>query len=217
MRVELYCGDDSDRLARLAVLENAGPSGVWRGRLPKEHGVLAASIAVDGQPVLGRMAPFGAAKNIMPSLAAQLAKLPALLWKRGAAGPDGESLSGVKLTGKAKRDEVLANVEIELPGGAGQDLAISGWAKGGHVDVALILPDGTRKDVVQSLGWSDTHAWLRFDFRPSAEKADRPEDATPAGTRLVLTFAPGGEYSGIRVIATERKPKGEANGADAKQ
>jgi hypothetical protein len=206
VRIDLYGGEVEDRLTRVAFVEKASPEGKWRGRLPANQRFLAVSVTMDGQTVLGRPMPFAPGKNLIPPLETLLAKLPMGLWQRGTSGPAGESLRGVQLNREISPPEPLAPTEIEVSGGLGKDLLISGWVKGGHVNLALLLPDGTRQSMTlqSEFGPSDPWIWRRFEI--AAQVEGRGEQGIP-GARVMLMLTPGGEYSGLQVISSEAKPR----------
>jgi tetratricopeptide (TPR) repeat protein len=212
LRVELFWGENKDRMVRIATIEKAAATGVWRGRLPQPQGVLAASISFDGQTVTGPATPFRAGKNFLPPLAALLAKLPPLLWSGGTTGPGGETLRGVRLTDPRQGGELLSEAEWELPGALDQNLTVSGWVKGGapgQVGLMLLVPGptGEQRQHVQKLSFSDSPAWRRFEFSVPADRLGQPVAALrEKGARLFLTLAPGGEYSGLQVTATDPLP-----------
>lgn len=201
LRVELFFGRESDRLERLAVVKNAGPAGVGRGPLPAADGFLAASISMVGRTVLGRATPLRAGKNLLPPFAEQLAKLPAQLWSRAASGPEGEALRGLRLFHSSDNIPSLAVAELPLPALEGQDLAFSGWLKGGAVDLGIVLPDGRRRIIAEALGRSEPQVWTRMDVTVPAQRLAEAQPPVEKGARYVLLLAPGGEYSGLRVTA----------------
>jgi hypothetical protein len=96
-----------------------------------------------------------------------------------------------------------------LPGAFDQNLTVSGWVKGGAPGVMLLVPSptGEQRQQVQKLSFSDSPAWRRFEFSVPADRLGQPVAAhQKKGARLFLTLAPGGEYSGLQVTATDPLP-----------
>jgi hypothetical protein len=68
-------------------------------------------------------------------------------------------------------------------------------------------PTGEQRQQVQKLSFSDSPAWRRFEFSVPADRLGQPVAALrEKGARLFLTLAPGGEYSGLQVTATDPLP-----------
>jgi len=200
LRVEIFFGRQRDRLERVAVVEQGAPAGMWRGPLSLSDGFLAVSISAAGRAILSEPVPIHVRRNLLPPLAEQLAKLPALLWSKAETGLEGDSLRGVSLyTAPNGGEPSLATATLELPPFEGQELIVSGWAKGGRIGLDAILPK-RREHLIASLAVSDPQAWTRIDRKIPAEVLARMKDLGK-DARWELTLAPDGEYSGLRVTA----------------
>lgn len=215
LRLEIFEGTTNERLARRATIANPSPFG--RVRIStKELGSTTSAILSTG--ILGPTLHAIEGEELLPPTGEIPGTLlPALIWKKRANGPDGDTIvsSHRPSQGSSYGDLFRASI-IELPAAAGKDIVISGWArheKPNMMDEAAILVIRPRDDA--SGRWVLQHTitaaplggdWQRFETRIRAPQAVQAGRAAPV---LALQLLPGCAYSGLRVTATAPTKNGD--------
>ena len=211
-RIELFHGEEADRLERIAVIENTASTGVWRGHIPKPGGWLAASATADDAAILGPARAVRTGKNLLPALGEMPGKqLPALLWKKRGAGPGGDTIESVRLPAPVDGEQYsLAGNVIEISGAIGKDLFISGWMKRGSVWVMLADEKEQWQQTGHRAAGGEEGDWQYFEIAIQAKVLTdwgQPHDVRQR--RVALKLFTGGAYSGLRVIGTTPAPSAD--------
>ncbi len=209
LRIELFFGPNQTRLERIAVMDDAGISGTWRGKLPESSGWIALCTTANYRAVFGPPIEITRGKNILPDMDEILKKIPPILWKKGE-GPGGDALESIRFSKQNSHSSPSpAEAIIALHNLAGNDITITGWRKHGGVHLSLHDENGAW----QNIGGTQSNAgedWEWFETKiPAQHLLQRSLKKLDKAPEYALILQRGGCYSALKVVATPSKHPSE--------